>query len=146
MKGHTMSKQSPISQGLARLGMALVVALTACAQVPPAEAPAEAPLVVQAPGDRSLEQGVQLYQSARYEAAETVLKAALLQGISNGPDVARAHKFLAFIYCTSKRETLCAGAFRSAREADSSFELSKVEAGHPLWGPVYRKAMATRGK
>jgi len=141
-----MSKQLSLSRGLARLGMAVVVALAGCAQVPPPTTPAQDALPEQSPGDRSLEQGVQLYQSARYDAAETVLKAALLQGISNGPDVARAHKFLAFIYCTSKRETLCAGAFRSAREADSAFELSKVEAGHPLWGPVYRKAMATRGK
>jgi len=58
-----------------------------------------------------------------------------------GPDRASAHKYLAFIYCTSKRESLCATAFKSARQADPAFVLSKSEAGHPLWGKVYRKAM-----
>ncbi len=36
----------------------------------------------------------------------------------------------------------CEGAeasFRAAREADPAFVLSRSEAGHPAWGPVYRR-------
>ena len=29
--------------------------------------------------------------------------------------------------------------FRRAREADRTFALDKSEAGHPVWGPVYKK-------
>ena len=54
-------------------------------------------------------------------------------------DRAAAHKLLAFIFCTSNRAVDCEVQFRSARAADPSFALSKSEAGHPLWGPVYRR-------
>jgi hypothetical protein len=70
-----------------------------------------------------------------------LLKQALQQGLSIGPDRANAHKYLAFIYCTSRREALCTLAFKAARQADPAFALSKAEAGHPMWGPVYRKAL-----
>lgn len=142
-----MSSSVFVNRWLTRMCAAATVCLVACAPMPPSSssgtevAPVQPPLAV-----RSLDQGVQLYQSARYDAAETMLKAALMQGLTNAADAAKANKYLAFIYCTSKRESMCAAAFRLAREADPSFELSKTEAGHPLWGPVYRKAMVSRNK
>ena len=36
----------------------------------------------------------------------------------------------------------CEAAFRSARQSDPAFALTRSEAGHPVWGPVYRKAVA----
>ena len=30
--------------------------------------------------------------------------------------------------------------YRAARVADPNFALSKAEAGHPVWGPVYLKS------
>ncbi|HET6787135.1 MAG TPA: TssQ family T6SS-associated lipoprotein [Aquabacterium sp.] len=105
---------------------------------PPADMPAER---VAAPGETALALGVKSYQSAQYVEAETQLKAALQLGLSIGPDRASAHKYLAFIYCTSRRESLCSAAFKAARQADPAFALSKSEAGHPMWGPVYRKAL-----
>jgi Tfp pilus assembly protein PilF len=123
---------------------ALVAGLMAgcAAPVPPpaprTELPAER---VAAPGEAPLGQGIKLYQAAQYAEAETQLKLALQLGLSIGPDRANAHKFLAFIYCTSRRESLCSAAFKAARQADPAFALSKAEAGHPMWGPVYRKAL-----
>jgi hypothetical protein len=35
----------------------------------------------------------------------------------------------------------CEAAFRAARAADPGFVLSRSEAGHPLWGPVYRRVL-----
>ena len=143
-----MSSSVSMKRWLVSAGTGVTFLMSACAPLPPSPVPADEPAVEQtsAVGLRSLEQGVQLYQSARYDVAETLFKAALIQGLPSGPDAAKAHKYLAFIYCTSKRESLCAGAFRSAREADPAFELSKVESGHPLWGPVYRRTMATGSK
>jgi Tfp pilus assembly protein PilF len=123
------------------------LALVGCATPPAPEPPApkaEAPPErIAAPGEAALAQGIKLYQAAQYGEAETQLKLALQQGLMVGPDRAAAHKYLAFIYCTSKRESLCSAAFKSARQADPAFVLSKSEAGHPLWGKVYRKAVPT---
>ena len=33
----------------------------------------------------------------------------------------------------------CELEFRLARQADRNFALDKSEAGHPVWGPVYKK-------
>lgn len=93
------------------------------------------------PGETSLAEGIQLYQGGQYAEAEKALQLALRQGLSIGPDRASAHKYLAFIYCTSKREALCSSAFKAARQADPSFALTKAESGHPMWGPVYRRAV-----
>ena len=37
----------------------------------------------------------------------------------------------------------CEAAFRAARAADPAFALSRAEAGHPMWGPVYQRAART---
>jgi hypothetical protein len=33
----------------------------------------------------------------------------------------------------------CEAEFRLARQSDRNFALDKSEAGHPVWGPVYKK-------
>lgn len=136
-----------------------VLLLSACATKPPPNAPeppdlraaapatmappSPPPAPVVAPADAALAQGLKAYQAAQYTIAETQFNTALQAGLKAPADVATAHKHLAFIYCTSRRETLCAKAFKAARAADPSFALSKSEAGHPMWGPVYRKALPT---
>lgn len=88
--------------------------------------------------------GVKAYQSAQYGQAEAQLKLALKAGLATPADAAQAHKHLAFIYCTSRREAQCAAAFKAARAADAKFALSKAEAGHPMWSQVYRKALGLK--
>lgn len=91
-----------------------------------------------------LAQGVKAYQAGQYAQSETLLKQALKAGLDHGADVATAHKHLAFIYCTSKREAQCLAAFKAARAADRHFALSKAEAGHPMWARPYRQAMGLK--
>jgi Tfp pilus assembly protein PilF len=128
------------------LSLSAALGLAACVTPPPSPEPppkVEAPPErIAAPGEAALAQGVKLYQAAQYAQAEAQFKLAMQQGLSVGPDLASAHKFLAFIYCTSKREGLCLASFKSARQADPAFALSKSEAGHPIWGKVYRRAMS----
>ncbi|MES1163760.1 MAG: TssQ family T6SS-associated lipoprotein, partial [Rhizobacter sp.] len=83
--------------------------------------------------------GIRAYEDAQYEQAEGQLKSALRIGLVSGRDRAAAHKHLAFIYCTSQRVQACEDAFRAARAADPAFALTKSEAGHPQWGPVYQR-------
>jgi hypothetical protein len=95
--------------------------------------------VAERPAERALLAGLRAYEDAQYDEAEKQFNAALRAGLASPRDRAAAHKYLAFIFCTSRRLDPCEEAFRSARAADRSFVLSKSEAGHPVWGPVYRR-------
>jgi Tfp pilus assembly protein PilF len=79
------------------------------------------------------------YDDGQYVQAEAQLKQALATGLASPRDRAAAHKHLAFIYCTSQRVPACEAEFRAARADDPGFALSKSEAGHPLWGPVWQR-------
>ena len=119
---------------------ALVLAATAmslgCAAPP---APAGLMEVLDRPAERALLEGMRAYDDAQYPQAETALRRALDQKLAHPRDRAVAHKLLAFIQCTSDRVPACEADFRAARRADPSFALTRAEAGHPLWGPVYRR-------
>jgi Tfp pilus assembly protein PilF len=96
--------------------------------------------VLARPAERALLTGLRQYDDAAYPDAEKSLKQALQLQLQSPRDRASAHKTLAFIYCTSGRTAECETAFRAARADDPQFALSKAEAGHPLWGPVYEKS------
>jgi Tfp pilus assembly protein PilF len=95
--------------------------------------------VIERPAERALLTGMRAYDDAQYAQAERALTTALNAGLTSPKDRASAHKLLAFIYCTSSRVRDCETAFRAARDADPAFALSRSEAGHPLWGPVYKR-------
>lgn len=120
-------------------------ALSAGCAAPPAPPPtvglAE---LLDRPAERALIEGQRAYDEGQYAQAEATLKRALDPagpGLRSPRDRATAHKLMAFISCTSEREAACDAAFRAARAADPGFALSRSEAGHPLWGPVYRRAL-----
>ena len=122
--------------------LTLVTLLGGCV-VPPPAAPPPAPQglldVTERPAEKALLAGMRAYEDAQYATAEAQLGFALRTGLASPRDRAAAHKHLAFIYCTSDRIKACEAAFRAAREADPNFVLSKSEAGHPRWGPVYQR-------
>ena len=120
---------------LRRACIAMAVLLSACAAVP------EGGLseVMQRPAERALLAGLRAYDDGQYADAERELNNALATGLVSARDRASAYKHLAFVYCTSQRVKPCEGAFRAARTADAGFALTRAEAGHPLWGPVYKR-------
>jgi hypothetical protein len=117
----------------------LLALLTACAQAPVAPPAVGLVDVAERPAERALLAGMRAYEDAQYPQAEKQLQAALQGNLVSPRDRAAAHKLLAFIFCTSNRMTDCEVQFRAARAADAGFALSKSEAGHPLWGPVYQR-------
>lgn len=132
------------SRGRRRAALLALTALIAACAAPPAPPPAPAgglAELMERPAERLLFEGIRAYDDGQYTQAETALRRALASGLRSGRDQASAHKLLAFITCTSERQAECEEAFRAARAADPAFALSRSEAGHPLWGPVYRKAV-----
>lgn len=91
----------------------------------------------QSKGQPELEAGIAKYEDGRYVEAATRLHAALAEGLSAADEV-QAHKYLAFIHCASRREKQCRSEFRRALDKDPEFQLDAAEAGHPIWGPVFR--------
>jgi hypothetical protein len=125
---------------LPALGLALGLALlAACASPPPP--PAGLAELMERPAERALIEGLRAYDEGQYAAAEAALERALAAGLASPRDRASAHKRLAFVYCSSERMAACEAAFEAARRADPDFVLERAEAGHPLWGPVYRKVI-----
>lgn len=131
-------------QGLVAMTLVALSLLVACASqpAPPPKPPANGLAeLMERPAERSLIEGIRAYDDGQYAQAEVSLRKALAAGLSSSKDRASAHKILAFITCTSQRLAECEAAFRAARAADASFALNRSEAGHPQWGPVYRKVM-----
>lgn len=121
------------------LTVALLAVLTGCAQLPQQPVVGITELAAR-PAEGALLAGIRAYEDGQYAQAEKRLNAALQAGLPSPKDQAAAHKYLAFIYCTSRRTAECEAAFRAARAADPGFALGKSEAGHPLWGPVYQRS------
>jgi Tfp pilus assembly protein PilF len=90
-----------------------------------------------------LQAGVRLYEEGSYDESAKNLQAAIDQGLAT-KERARAHKLLGFIHCASKREQLCRDEFRKALADDPSLDLAPAEAGHPIWGPIFRAVKAGR--
>ncbi|MBI3903233.1 MAG: TssQ family T6SS-associated lipoprotein [Nitrosomonadales bacterium] len=90
--------------------------------------------------------GVKNYEEGDYAAATESLKDALKDGLSSKSDLVIAHKYLAFIDCVSNREKQCRDEFRKVLEIDPGFDLKPAEAGHPVWGPVFRSEKARLAK
>jgi Tfp pilus assembly protein PilF len=99
--------------------------------------------VFQSKGARELSTGIDKYEDGKYGEATTALQRALDLGLSNSDQV-KAHKYLAFVHCTSGREKQCRDEFGRALDINPALELEPAESGHPIWGPEFRSAKARR--
>ena len=88
--------------------------------------------------NQDLAAGIKSYEDGNYGTALSQLQKAQNPAASSKADQVTAHKYMAFIQCVSGREEQCRSEFRKALTIDPSFDLKKAEAGHPVWGPVFR--------
>jgi hypothetical protein len=133
---------------------AVVVAAPAPAPAPVYVAPAPAPAPVAAApvvsgnsaGAPALNEGVAAFQKGEYRRAETKLAESQKLGLKYVDEIVRAHKTQAFLYCVTKRAAQCEKSFQSAFDMDNSFDLTRAERGHPVWGPVFAKVKKKQPK
>lgn len=90
------------------------------------------------PAAKKLNYGVLSYEEGNYQASIMALQGVLDASLSGKPEQVKAYKYLAFIQCVSGREAMCRDYFKKALELDPNFNLDSAEAGHPIWGPVFR--------
>ncbi|HEX6320848.1 MAG TPA: TssQ family T6SS-associated lipoprotein [Burkholderiales bacterium] len=94
-------------------------------------------------GEAALAVGLKQYEDGRYAESLKNLQTAIGQGLSDG-DRVNAHKHVAFIHCAANRERACRDEFRRALRVNPAMELAPAEAGHPIWGPIFRSVKAGR--
>jgi Tfp pilus assembly protein PilF len=94
-------------------------------------------------GHPTLAAALKQYEDGDYADSAKNLQWAIDQGLAPGERV-DAHKHLAFINCASNRERQCRDEFRKALAVDPTMELAPAEAGHPIWGPIFRSLKASR--
>ena len=95
-------------------------------------------------GEDALVFGVRAYEDGELVYSAKLLQGSLDEGLRFTSDRVRAHKYLAFIHCASNRVPQCRDEFKKALDLDSSFDLRENEAGHPIWGPVFRSVKTTK--
>lgn len=129
----------PWIRGITALAVAL--SLAGCSATYVREAGVQnAPL---RPQERLLLTGLRQYEDGDLKAANTSVQQALAGGLAYDADRVTAHKYLAFIECASGRERECRDQFAAALALDPRLELTRAEAGHPVWGPAFRSVKAT---
>jgi Tfp pilus assembly protein PilF len=94
-------------------------------------------------GEAALATGLKQYEDGRYPESLKSLQSAIDQGLADR-DRVNAHKHAAFIHCVLNRERACRDEFRKALRVDPGMELAPAEAGHPVWGPIFRSVKAGR--
>ena len=135
-------------EGVARM-LRIVIALAAattlagCSWAPIRDLRASISRALHRDGEPALASGIRKYDDGAYSEASRDLQIALERGLWDS-DRVRAHKYLAFIYCASGREDRCREEFRLALDIDPQMHLSPAEAGHPIWGPIFRSVKAGR--
>ena len=86
---------------------------------------------------------LQQYEAGDYAESAKSFQGAIKEGLGDR-ERANAHKHLAFIHCAAGRERPCRDEFRKALSADPALQLEPAEAGHPVWGPIFRAVKAGR--
>jgi hypothetical protein len=89
---------------------------------------------------------VSAFSSGEYKRAETKLLESQKLGLNQTSEQLQAYKTKAFLYCITKRTALCEKSFAEAFATDKSFDLTRAERGHPVWGPVFARVQKKQAK
>lgn len=87
-----------------------------------------------------LAQGVALFEVKDYKEAERALHAALFVGLPDAAERVRAHKYLAFTYCSMGEPARCAAAFNEVFALQPAFTLAEQEVRDAAWRAAFLRA------
>lgn len=93
-----------------------------------------------------LASGIGKYDDGDYKNAAKLIQSSLNSGLPSKAAQAKAYKYLAFINCINNKEKTCRDMFKKALSIDPKFSLTPTEAGHPVWGPIFKSAKAESAK
>lgn len=152
-----MRKTPTATCNVMRFGTSVLLAqlLNGCAQVQPPPAPPPAPAPEVAPvlpvalppppqptvTEVRLKEAHELYDSGDFKAAIRLLSGNREEITKAGTDEQKieAYKLLAFSNCVLGQKVKCRDEFKAILDIQPNFELKAIEAGHPLWGPVFKR-------
>ncbi len=92
---------------------------------------------------QKLAEGISEYDAGRYKESIAALQLSVKSGLTDKADEIRAHKYIAFASCLTRKKIHCRSEFRAIFNLAPAFELLPSEAGHPSWAAIYRKEKAT---
>ncbi|MEP7069636.1 MAG: TssQ family T6SS-associated lipoprotein [Usitatibacter sp.] len=104
------------------------------------------PFIPLARAEQILADGIVKYDSGDYAAANTLLEAALREGLKAKEDQVRAMKHVAFTLCLQSKFAPCRAEFVKIFAVDPAFDLTPAEAGHPSWTQTFARAKAQAKK
>jgi hypothetical protein len=114
--------------------------------VMPTPDPAPPLAVSDSPAEKDFTEGQNLYDSGDYKGAQRRLLMASNALNDASPNKQTSMKLLAFTYCLTNQRLQCRKQFNTLLALNPKFELTKSEAGHPLWGPVFSQAKKERSE
>jgi len=85
------------------------------------------------PPQRSLAEGIALFDDGQYARAHGALKRALAMGLTDPRDTSEAYKYLAFYYCLHGVRRQCVRSFEKALQADPDQALNADESSNSEW-------------
>jgi tetratricopeptide (TPR) repeat protein len=128
----------------------LMTACTSTKPTPPLAPPPPPPTVVINPttpvpsaGQIVLSAGIELYNSGQYQQAIKKLQTIVDNTNEDFLTQTNAYKYTSFSLCVLGRKAPCRENFEKLLRLNPSFELTQAEAGHPIWGPVFKQAKMT---
>lgn len=104
--------------------------------------PAFSPAATITKGEQLLSEGSDLYEKGDFRAAIRKLAAARDSFADTSAEMQTSLKYLAFSYCVTGQRSLCKAQFAALLKIAPDFQLSRAEAGHPQWGPVFKETRA----
>ncbi len=110
---------------------------------PSAKSDDSAPVTVVSPKSKPellLTEGTELYDKGDYKGAIRKLQLASESADDTTSTKQDSLRLLAFSYCVTGQRALCKTQFSNLLKITPDFQLSRAEAGHPLWGPVFKEA------
>lgn len=110
------------------------------------EASVKKSIIPLAKAEQMLSDGLVKYDAGEYAAANTLMTAALKEGLRAREDQVRAMKHVAFTLCLESKYRECRAEFLKIYEVEPAFDLTPAEAGHPSWSKTFASAKAAAQK